>query len=263
MIMKQTVEEAAMQELMLSYAIVVEGELAYQRQAMLNMFKKGADWQSKKSPWISVEERLPKDFKPILILLKDGKVRTALLDSNYYPHNNEFKIIYFWHDREANESFDLEDVVAWMPIPPFDEILEANKDVLERIKEKAAWLKQIYEAPNPEVDKIIAELREDVKNNPMPKNMTKDEEIAWILKEANGEDDFEKLQAIISEDVTVQTEKLKESIVAHFQEACGASYSFRDILDNLDYDAIQEEIIKWARCNFLRLQIIGEKGEMQ
>lgn len=134
--MKQTVEEAAMQELMSSYTIVVEGELAYQRQAMLNMFKKGADWQSKKSPWISVEERLPKDFKPILILLKDGKVRTALLDSNYYPHNNEFEIIYFWHDREANESFDLEDVVAWMPIPPFDEILEANKDVLERIKEK-------------------------------------------------------------------------------------------------------------------------------
>lgn len=261
--MRQTVEEAALQELMLSYAIVVEGELVYQRQAMLNMFKKGADWQSKKSPWISVEERLPKDFKPILILLKDGKVRTALLDSNYYPHNNEFEIIYFWHDREANESFDLEDVVAWMPIPSFDEILEANKDVLERIKEKAAWLKQIYEAPNPEVDKIIAELREDVKNNPMPKNMTKDEEIAWILKEANGEDDFEKLQAIISEDVTVQTEKLKESIVANFQEACGASYSFRDILDNLDDDAIQEEIIKWARCNFLRLQIIGEKGEMQ
>ena len=26
--------------------------------------------------------------------------------------------------------------VAWMPIPSFDEILEANRDVLERIKEK-------------------------------------------------------------------------------------------------------------------------------
>lgn len=57
--MKQTVEKAAMQELMSSYAIVVEGELVYQRQAMLNMFKKGAEWQSKQSPWISVEERLP------------------------------------------------------------------------------------------------------------------------------------------------------------------------------------------------------------
>ena len=35
--MKQTVEEAAKQELTSSYAIIVEGELAYQRQAMLNI----------------------------------------------------------------------------------------------------------------------------------------------------------------------------------------------------------------------------------
>lgn len=40
MIMKQTVEEAARQELMSSYAIVVKGEFAYQQQAMLNMFRK-------------------------------------------------------------------------------------------------------------------------------------------------------------------------------------------------------------------------------
>lgn len=29
-----------------------------------------------------------------------------------------------------------EKVLAWMPIPSFDEILEANRDVLERIQEK-------------------------------------------------------------------------------------------------------------------------------
>lgn len=138
--------------------------------------------------------------------------------------------------------------------------MKLNKKTEKRIKEQAARLKQMYEAPNPEVDKIIEELREDVKNNPMPKNMTKDEEIAWILKEANREVDFDKLQEIIDEGEAEQTEKLKESIVAHFQEACGASYSFRDILDNLDDDAIQEEIINWARCNFLRLQIIAENG---
>lgn len=40
----KTLEEAAKQELISSYAIVIEGELVYQRQAMLNMFKKGADW---------------------------------------------------------------------------------------------------------------------------------------------------------------------------------------------------------------------------
>lgn len=45
--MKQTVEEAAMQNLNLSYAIIADGELAYQQQAMLNMFKKGAEWALK------------------------------------------------------------------------------------------------------------------------------------------------------------------------------------------------------------------------
>lgn len=47
--MKQTIEEAARKELNSSYAIVIEGELAYQRQAMLNMFKKGAEWQLQQS----------------------------------------------------------------------------------------------------------------------------------------------------------------------------------------------------------------------
>lgn len=59
MIMKQTVEEAAWQELMSSYTIVVKGEFAYQQQAMLNMFRKGVEWQAKQSPWISVEDAIP------------------------------------------------------------------------------------------------------------------------------------------------------------------------------------------------------------
>lgn len=138
--------------------------------------------------------------------------------------------------------------------------MKLNKKTQKRIEAQAAHYKQMFEAPCPEADKLFAELKESAKS--MPKNMTKDEEIAWILKEANGEDDLEKFQAIINEGETEQTEKLKESIVAHFQEACGASYSFRDILDNLDDEEIQEEIIKWARCNFLRLQIISEKGDL-
>lgn len=239
--MKQTLEEAAH-----SFAESRSSGSAF--PAYYAGFVAGAEWQAKQFPWISVEDAIPNKQAKGMCQVKyvDGSIdEMAMREVNkwIYPY---IKTGYVTH---------------WMPIPSFDEIFEANKDVLERIKEKTAWLKQIYEAPNPEVDKIVAELKEDAKL--MPKNITKDEEIAWILKEANGEDDFEKLQAIISEDVTVQTEKLKESIVAHFQEACGASYSFRDILDNLDDDAIQEEIIKWARCNFLRLQIIGEKGEMQ
>lgn len=248
--MKQTLEEAAraFAEKCRMANIKAGLDYPYDEIDMRNAFEEGAEWQVKQSPWISVEDAIPNKQAKGMCQVKfvDGSIdEMAMREVNkwIYPY---IKTGYVTH---------------WMPIPSFDEIFEANKDVLERIKEKAAWLKQIYEAPNPEVDKIVAELKEDAKL--MPKNITKDEEIAWILKEANGEDDFEKLQAIISEDVTVQTEKLKESIVAHFQEACGASYSFRDILDNLDDDAIQEEIIKWARCNFLRLQIIGEKGEMQ
>lgn len=51
--MKQTVEEASMQELHSSYAIIVDGELAYQRQGMLNMFRKGT-WNS--NPYVFAYE---------------------------------------------------------------------------------------------------------------------------------------------------------------------------------------------------------------
>lgn len=77
--------------------------------------------------------------------------------------------------------------------------MRLNKKTERRIKAQAARLKQMYETQCPEVYKIVAELRENVKNNPMPQNMTKDEEIAWILKEANGEDNFDKLQQIIED----------------------------------------------------------------
>ena len=134
---KQTVEAAASENILFNHR-TVDRTLFGKDLAKFGEinFIQGAEWQSKQSPWISVKERLPKDFKPKLILLKNGKVRTAILDSDYHPHNNEFEITYFWHDREANESFALEDVVAWMSIPSFDEIFEANRDVLKRIKEK-------------------------------------------------------------------------------------------------------------------------------
>lgn len=47
--LKHTLEEAAMQELNSSDAIIVEGNLVYQRQAMLNMFRKGAEWEKEQA----------------------------------------------------------------------------------------------------------------------------------------------------------------------------------------------------------------------
>ena len=127
MIMKQTLEEAAMQELMSSYAIVVEGELVYQRQAMLNMFRKGAEWQSKQSPWISVEERLPEEEQKVFVLVMCYGV--PCIREEKFRRNSNLDTKERWiHGNRI--------VLAWFPIPSFDEILEANKDVLERIKEK-------------------------------------------------------------------------------------------------------------------------------
>lgn len=57
--------------------------------------------------------------------------------------------------------------------------MKLSKKVLKGIKTEALRLKQIYEAPNPEVDKIISELREEAKGK--PENMSKDEELAYIL----------------------------------------------------------------------------------
>lgn len=126
--MKQTVEEAARENILFNHRTVDRTLFGKDLAKFGEMnFVQGAEWQAKQSPWVSVKDRLPEAFEPNLILLKDGQVRVASLD---------FQITCFWYDREADESFDLEDVVAFMPIPSFDEILEANKDVLDRIKEK-------------------------------------------------------------------------------------------------------------------------------
>lgn len=95
-------------------------------------FKEGAKWQAKQSPWISMKERLPEDTNEKLVMLVDGTIRIAHYDEDY----NEDMEYHFWYDCAASESYHRDDVIYWMPIPSFDEILEANRDVLERIKEK-------------------------------------------------------------------------------------------------------------------------------
>lgn len=124
--MKQTLEKAASKELFSSYActsrsLSFEG-LVYDRNAMLNMFRKGAEWHAKQSPWINVEERLPET--------NDGQ---SLYEVIVVTSDRRFLVVI---NTEVEHLVGLLGVTHWMPIPSFDEILEANRDVLERIKNK-------------------------------------------------------------------------------------------------------------------------------
>lgn len=71
--------------------------------------------------------------------------------------------------------------------------MKLNKKTMKRIKAEVARYKQMYETPRPEVDKIIAELKEEAKTR--PKNMSKDEEIAYIF----GKDTLNEINVIFNE----------------------------------------------------------------
>lgn len=124
MIMKQTVEEAASENILFNHR-TVDRTLFGKDLAKFGEinFVQGAEWQSKQSPWISVEDRLP-------------EANTIVLTKGAYG----FLICYLstlgeW-ETGANVNEERLGITHWMPIPSFDEILEANRDVLERIKEK-------------------------------------------------------------------------------------------------------------------------------
>lgn len=88
---------------------------------MRKVFASGAKWHAKQSPWISVEERLPNYKEEVLVLYEyEGRIQ---IQQSFYLGEKDWK-------------FGSNKILAWMPIPSFDEILEANRDVLERIKEK-------------------------------------------------------------------------------------------------------------------------------
>ena len=139
--MKQTVEEAAKEARMTSAETLTTygthtslDDFTYLSHDEIaeSAFIKGADWQSKQSPWISVEERLPKGNELVLCrMVSNGAIVSGFI--NTIPGCQP--------QVSTSPDFEFEDYSdyvcdMWMPIPTFDEILEANKDVLGRIKEK-------------------------------------------------------------------------------------------------------------------------------
>lgn len=132
--MKQTVEEAAKK-----YSNDCRNRQLHCEPYCIVDFISGAQWQSKQSPWISVKERLPEENENIIIMCEHGAIFNGT-----YCNGIWFCMDGYIHDiYKSNPIYSsmssipsLWEPVAWMPIPSFDEILEANKDVLERIKEK-------------------------------------------------------------------------------------------------------------------------------
>ena len=148
--MRQTVEEAAMNfanyesNNLDKLPFKVKNVVDYDN-GLTRVFKAGAEWQAKQSPWISVEERLPE------IVTKDGESDYMLVRYNdcipvvakyctdEYHVCPMFKVgnkTYRSHWITPTYEWIKHNAIHYMPIPSFDEILEANKDVLERIKEK-------------------------------------------------------------------------------------------------------------------------------
>ena len=120
--MKQTVEEAAQ-----SMAYNKMPDWGGLPALAKKYFIKGADWQGKQSPWISVEDKAGCDTSgDCIVMVMNGDIFKAYFSSE----NKWMKSNGGYYDEV------IDDVVAWFPIPSFEGILEANKDVLERIKEK-------------------------------------------------------------------------------------------------------------------------------
>lgn len=131
--MKQTVEEAARENILFNHRTVDRTLFGKDLAKFGEMnFVQGAEWQSKQSPWISVKERLPEPNKLVLCrMVSNGAIVSGYIvvspgRSPYVATDGGFEFE-DWNDYECD---------MWMPIPSFDDILEANKDVLERIKEK-------------------------------------------------------------------------------------------------------------------------------
>ena len=141
--MKQTLEEAARENILFNHRTVDRTLIGKDLAKFGEMnFVQGAEWQSRQSPWISVKERLPEEGQRILVgFLYYYKYADREVESP--KHIDIFTYENGWWIDDSDNAYrgkevteDDIKVICWFPIPSFDEILEANRDVLERIKEK-------------------------------------------------------------------------------------------------------------------------------
>lgn len=92
----------------------------YDKFDIQEAYKTGYD-EALKSLWVKVEDSKPELYQKVLaMIIYKGSIQ---IHSTMYLGDKE------WRVGDCR-------IIAWMPIPSFDEILEANKDVLQRLKDK-------------------------------------------------------------------------------------------------------------------------------
>ena len=110
--MKQTVEEAARE-----YSNDCRNRQRHCEPYCIVDFIYGALWQSKQSPWINVKERLPEEEQKIFVLTMGYGV--PYIQKETFRRSNNLDIKGIWTHGNSI-------VLAWLPIPSFDDILKNN-----------------------------------------------------------------------------------------------------------------------------------------
>lgn len=104
-------------------------EQCFTQYDLRESYLKGWD-EALNSQWVRVEDGLPKINEQVFVLFEhNGKI---MIDNDVYFGGDFYKTYY----KDKIWSFGGDKIIAWMPIPSFDEILKANKDVLRRLKDK-------------------------------------------------------------------------------------------------------------------------------
>lgn len=134
--MKQTVEEAEKEyakSVIDSFGTNGVPSSIFAIKGMIALgFENGAEWHARQSPWISVEERLPEDNELVLCrMVSNGTIVSGFIIPTPSGRPRVVTLPDFEFEDYGDYVCDM-----WSPIPSFDEILEANKDVLQRLKEK-------------------------------------------------------------------------------------------------------------------------------
>lgn len=95
-------------------------------QVCMADFIEGAEWYKKQSSWISVNEKLPELRERVLVAYWSiGKISICIMRRLPHDTANPNNPKWYW-SLENNKG----NVIAWMPLPHFDETLLKRKETL-------------------------------------------------------------------------------------------------------------------------------------